>query len=138
MSPVAIVLVNLRANSSQSVTTVTADSATVPTPAPSATTGTVATPTFRGWPVGLSGWTVVLASSRTQTGAEAAAAQLAGAGVSVGVLDSGQHPSMTPGFWFVFSGRYPNGPLARAAAAALRAEGQPSARARRVAKPGGL
>lgn len=132
----AVVLVNLRANSSQTVTTVTAAGATVPTPP--ASTAAASTPSFQGWPVGLSGWTVVLAASRTQAGADAVAAQLAAAGVRVGVLDSNQHPSMTPGYWFVFSGRYPNGPAARTAAATLRAEGQPSARVRRVAQPGGL
>lgn len=132
----AIVLANLKSNSSTGASTVT-----VTTSAPAAaTTATAApaAPTFQGWPVGLSGWTVVLASSRTQTGADAAAAQIAAAGTSVGVLDSSLHPSMRPGFWLVFSGRYPSGPLAQAAAAALRAAGQPSARALRVAKPGGL
>jgi sporulation related protein len=133
----AIVLVNLSADSSQAVTTVTAATATVTAPTASAP-ASIAAQTFVGWPVGLSGWTVVLASSRTQAGADAAAAQLAAAGVSVGVLDSSQHPSMNPGYWFVFSGRYPDGARARAAATTLRAQGQPGARARRVAPPGGL
>jgi hypothetical protein len=44
---------------------------------------------------------------------------------------------MTPGFWVVFSGRYPNSAEAQAAAANLNAQGDTSAHARMVEPPGG-
>ena len=129
----AIVLVNLSADVSRSAVTVTATSS------PSSTAAAApAPPTFLGWPVGLSGWTVVLARSRTETLADRSAAVFAADGVQVGVLDSNQHPSMPAGYWFVFTGRYPDRARARAAAARLRLEGKPTAVAVRVARPGGL
>lgn len=135
----AIVLVNLSADVSRPAVTVTATSSPSSTaaaaPAPPATS---APTTFLGWPVGLSGWTVVLAHSRTQTLADRSAEVFAADGVKVGVLDSNQHPSMPAGYWFVFTGRYPDRARARAAAARLRLEGKPSAVVVRVARPGGL
>lgn len=97
--------------------------------------GTIA---LASWPVGLSGWTVVLGRSASQASADALAEQLAANGLSVGVLDSSQHPRLPPGLFIVFSGRYPTQPEAAAAAAALRSRGQPQALARQVAPPGGI
>jgi len=54
------------------------------------------------------------------------------------VLNSNQHPNLKPGYWVVFTGRYPHGIEAAAAAARLRASGHPEAHARQVARPGGL
>jgi hypothetical protein len=90
------------------------------------------------WPSGLAGWTVALAQKRRRARAYATAQRLHQAGLSVGVLSSSRHPSMTPGYWIVFSGRYPNATSAAAAAAALRAQGNPAAAARLVAPPGGI
>jgi hypothetical protein len=70
--------------------------------------------------------------------ARASATRLAGGGLGVGVLNSSQHPNLPPGNWVVFTGRYPLGTEAAAAAARLRASGHPNARARQVARPGGL
>jgi septal ring-binding cell division protein DamX len=90
------------------------------------------------WPVGLSGWTVVLFKNHVQAIAEAHARRAAKNGLSVGVLNSSQHPSLAPGFWIVFAGRYPDQAKAAAAALNLRGRGHRRARARRVARPGGL
>jgi septal ring-binding cell division protein DamX len=103
-----------------------------PPPPSTATSATIAS-----WPVGLSGWTVALISSRSQSTANAEASRLAAAGLRVGVLDSSQHPSMKPGFWVVFSGRYPGQAQAAAAAITLQSKVSTTPVARRVA-PGGL
>ncbi len=90
------------------------------------------------WPVGLSGWTVMLFTSHTEASADTKAAGLIAGGLRVGVLNSSQHPNLKPGYWVVFAGRYPHGTEAVAAAARLRSSGHPGARARQVARPGGL
>ncbi|MHB8656701.1 MAG: hypothetical protein ACYC91_01905 [Solirubrobacteraceae bacterium] len=90
------------------------------------------------WPVGLSGWTVVLARDRSEAGAHATAVGFARTGTQAGVLDSSEHPAMTPGYWIVFSGRYPDSARASAAAAGLQSRGYTTAQAERVAPPGGL
>jgi SPOR domain len=123
----AIALVNLSsvANSGASATvTRTARSAAPVGPAISA------------WPVGLPGWTVVLATRRDPAAARATATRIAAAGISVGVLDTSQHPALEPGQWLVFSGRYPTRAAAAAQAGALLAKGETGARARLVARPG--
>lgn len=89
------------------------------------------------WPVGLSGWTVVLRRVHSRAAAEAAARKLAGQGIPIGVLESAQHPHLRPGYWVVFSGRYPRPERALAAAQRLRDRGL-RAEAREVAPPGGL
>lgn len=89
------------------------------------------------WPAGLGGWTVVIASSTNESQARSTAGDLAGKVSALGLLDSSQHPSMTPGRWVVFSGRYPTAAEARAAAANLVAQGHPGAHARMVEPPGG-
>jgi hypothetical protein len=131
----AIVLINLSTSAGQTRATAPAASTVAAT---STSTADPAAPMFAGWPVGLSGWTVVLGRSRTESVADTSASRFADAGVRVGVLDSSEHPIMPAGYWYVFSGRYPDRARARAAAAALRLEGQPSAVAIRVARPGGL
>jgi hypothetical protein len=90
------------------------------------------------WPVGLSGWTVVLDKYTSKTDAFARAHVIAPRGTPVGVFDSNDHPALKPGFWVVFSGRFPNRYEAAQSAAHLIAEGYTTAVARQVAKPGGL
>ncbi len=70
--------------------------------------------------------------------ATATATGLIAGGLRVGVLNSSQHPNLKPGYWVVFTGRYPHGTEAAAAAARLRSRGHPEAHARQVARPGGL
>ncbi|MHB8694829.1 MAG: SPOR domain-containing protein [Solirubrobacteraceae bacterium] len=106
--------------------------------------GVTAPPTTTGsrigdWPVGLSGWTVVLAKFKSEAAAYARAQVIAAAGTTaVGVFDSTDHPSMRPGHWIVFSGRFPSQADAQAAVAPLIAGGYTGAVARQVAPPGGL
>ena len=95
-------------------------------------------PAIASWPVGLSGWTVVLARYTSESAAYARAKVVAPTGTPVGVFDSSEHPAMTPGYWVVFSGRFPNRLEARAGAAHLVAEGYTTAVAREVSPPGGL
>jgi hypothetical protein len=89
------------------------------------------------WPAGLGGWTVVISSSTSESRARTTAASLAGTVTNLGVLDSSQHPSMSPGHWVVFSGRYPTSAEAQSAAANLVAQGHAGAHARMVEPPGG-
>ncbi len=95
--------------------------------APSATTPTTATaattPRIASWPIGLPGWTVVLGSLGGPAGAHRLALELGGEGIPVGILNSTEHPSMIPGRWIVFSGRYATESAAVAGADALIARG---------------
>ena len=112
-----------------------ARSTPVPTPRP-ATTGVPPSTTLATWPRGLPGWTVVLDASRSQSDAEAKASRIAAAGIRVGVLNSSEHPLLTPGYWIVFSGRYPTETAAQAQANSLIAKGQSGAHTRLVGTPG--
>jgi septal ring-binding cell division protein DamX len=138
----AIALVNLSSSADHVATQASAKTAT--TAVRPATTAAVApsstgSATIASWPVGLSGWTVELARSPSQSEANAAANRFAASGLQVGVLDSSQHPSMKPGYWIVFSGRYPGRSGAVTAATNLKAKVSTTAPlARRVAPPGGL
>lgn len=96
------------------------------------------TAAIASWPPGLSGWTVVLVSTPVKATAEAAARGFADAGLSVGVLDSSQHPLLRRRRWIVFSHRYALQTEAEAAAAHLVAAGHTNARAVEVAPPGGI
>lgn len=89
------------------------------------------------WPPGLSGWTVVLAKTTDQSLARDAALGLAAGGLSVGVLDTTQHPLLRPGDWVVFSGRYPDQAHAQAAATRLKRAGH-AGTVVEVAAPGGI
>jgi septal ring-binding cell division protein DamX len=133
---------------STATTPTTATTQTTPTTATTPTTKTIpvsptattlTTPSgavLEAWPVGLSGWTVVLSRSHSQAAAETTAAQLETGGIKVGVLDSSQHPRLLPGFWIVFTGRYPTKAQADVVVSALQAIGQGEAVARLVGRPG--
>jgi hypothetical protein len=107
------------------------------TPGASATTAAGSPPDVGTWATGLPGWTVVLAAERTRAAAYRVAERVAGQGINVGVLDSSQHPSLAPGYWIVFSGRYPTQAAARSASAQLVSLGQSYAYPRLVGRPGG-
>jgi septal ring-binding cell division protein DamX len=137
----AIALINLSSNATRSAQTQTTASTPRPqrtAPAPPKPAARPAPPTFAGWPTGLGGWTVEIAVRRRRVRAETTAQRIARMGVKVGVLNSSKHPSMTPGYWVVFSGRYPTESAAVAATTQLRKKGLSLARARRVAPPGGI
>jgi hypothetical protein len=146
----AIALVDLSssANDSSRALSAAARPAASPAPTPAASPAAVpVNPTapavvgpkpLGGWPVGLSGWTVILFKDHDKAKAAARARQIAATGLGVGLLDSNQHPSLIPGYWVVFSGRYPDKAHATAATVRLKAHGNARARARQVARPGGL
>ena len=141
----AIALTNLskRTNAATASAPAAAQTATPAPTAPAPAAGQTAPATtapkpIGSWPVGLSGWTVVLFTSHAKASADARAAGLIAGGLRVGELNSSQHPNLSPGYWVVFAGRYPHGTEAAAAAARLRNSGHPTARARQVARPGGL
>jgi hypothetical protein len=86
------------------------------------------------WPVGVSGYTVVLRSlPKSGTSEQQARAVARGiSGVTAGVLDSSRYGSLNPGWWVVYAGRYATLTQADAAAARLRAAGHAGVYARRI------
>ncbi|HEV3055508.1 MAG TPA: SPOR domain-containing protein [Solirubrobacteraceae bacterium] len=123
----AVTAIHSRAAASNSTNAATA-TATTPAGSPA---------NIGAWPVGLPGWTVVLAAEHTRASAYRVAERVAGQGIDVGVLDSSQHPSLAPGFWVVFSGRYPTQAAAQTASAQLVSLGQSYAHPRLVGRQGG-
>jgi hypothetical protein len=85
----------------------TPDAATPPGPASS--TGALAT-----WPSGKTGWTAVLASTKSRSEAERKAR--AAGGSEAGVLHSDDFSSLRKGYWVVFSGQYDSQKAAESAA----------------------
>jgi cell division septation protein DedD len=79
-----------------------------PTPTPAATPEGTTTPAgVETWPDGESGWTIILASERSRDQAETKAEGFVGDGLSgVGILDTDDFSSLTPGYWAVYTGRY--------------------------------
>jgi hypothetical protein len=68
------------------------------------TTGTTVG-SFPGWSGG-DGYTVIIESASSQSGAEKVAQQAQDAGESVGILKSDEFSSLNAGYWVVFSGEY--------------------------------
>jgi hypothetical protein len=87
------------------------------------------------WPVGFTGYTVALASDHLRSDALGAASKASSAGLGdVGVVWSSYYSSLTPGYWFVWSGIYAT--AAEAVAHLTQAEdaGFAGAYVRRVAR----
>jgi SPOR domain len=122
----AIALINLSDNANRSPQTPVARTPGAATPA-----ATAAAP-IPDWPVGLPGWTVVIARSHSKRSADATARRIIASGRLVGVLNSSEHPSMTPGYQIVYTGRYVSRAQARGVAAKLRRRGDSSARVQKV------
>lgn len=106
----------------------TAAAPTVPTPSPTPTPTVTPSPTTAGgssaigdWPAGKTGFTIVLESDSTRSAAEARARDLAGQGMSVGVLDTSGYKRFAPNRFVVFSGQYVTRAEARKALGAIRA-----------------
>lgn len=101
-----------------------------------ATTTTGATNTIIAWPTGQDGYTVVVASYPTSGGrsrAEAKAREAITKGLSeVGILNSSNYASLTPGYYVVFSGVHDTERQARNALPGVRTAGYPTAYAREV------
>jgi hypothetical protein len=90
------------------LTVVTATGGNVAVAGPEATTE----PAPAGWPADADGWTVVLLSVpkvRGKAVALQASRDARSKGLQgVGIIDSSRFPSLQPGYWMVFAGRYPN------------------------------
>jgi hypothetical protein len=88
-----------------------------------------------GWPGAVAGFTVALASDRSEADARRAADQAAHRGLpSVGFLWSSEYRSLRPGYWFVFSGVYTSATEAAEHVAPATAAGFAGAYPRRVAR----
>jgi hypothetical protein len=135
----AIALISLSNDANRSAQTLPSQLPTSSQPSATTRSATQASnAAVGGWPSGVNGWTVELAARRRRTRAFNVARLFLGSGIKAGVLNSSNHPLMTPGFWVVFSGRYPDQASAASAATALRSEGHRRARAVEVAAPGGI
>jgi cytoskeletal protein RodZ len=85
--------------------TASPDPSATATPEPTTPPGGTAT-TFPDWS-GTDGWTVIIESSKTQSGAEKVASEAESGGLSgVGILDSSQHSSLNGGYHVVFVSEY--------------------------------
>jgi septal ring-binding cell division protein DamX len=91
-----------------------------PTPAASATPTPAAGTGLADWPAGKTGFTIVLESSSTRSAATARGKELAGQGISVGILDSSGYRTLTPNRFVVFSGQYATRAEAKSALAGLK------------------
>jgi zinc-ribbon domain len=101
------------------------------------TFGSTTSSTNVSWPAGKNGYTVVLKSvptSQGRTKADAAAQRARNNGLpQVGVLNSSDYSSLTPGYYVTFTGIYDTQSQADNALPNARARGFPTAYVRRVA-----
>jgi hypothetical protein len=99
----------------------------VPVTTARATTRTQPVSAPGSWPVGATGYTVVIATLAKRDHPRAAAARVARTvqvpGLTARVLDSSQHPRLRPSIWIVYVGRYPTRSRAERVARQLRAAG---------------
>jgi hypothetical protein len=95
-------------------------------------TTTVDTTTFTSdWQSGTTAFTVIISSVTDLAEAQATAETARGQGESAGVLDSDDHPGLTPGYYVVFSGTFDT--RAEAVAHAREISGRfPGANPRRI------
>lgn len=109
-----------------------------PTKPPPATKAPAAPAGLTSWPVGRSGYTVVLVSIPTSAGRSLAVARAqaaARAGLpQVGVLDSGKYSNLHAGYYVVFSGVYSTGAEATQAQSAAAAKGFRAAYMRQITR----
>ena len=81
------------------------------------------------WPAGTTAYTVVLAQTPDENSARTRATAAVGGGIPVGVLDSDAYPTLEPGMWVLFVGRYDTQDEAIEDATRYVAAGFPDARA---------
>ena len=80
------------------------------------------------WPADTSAYTVLLATEDDERAARARATAAVGSGVPAGVLDSDAYPTLAPGEWVLFAGRFETREQAADEAARYAAAGFPDAR----------
>jgi septal ring-binding cell division protein DamX len=95
--------------------TPTPEAGSTPTPDPGDSTTPGATGGLATWPADKTGWTAVLASTKSRSEAEKKA-RAAGGGGEIGVLRSDDYKSLRKGYWVVFSGQYDSRSAAETAA----------------------
>ena len=81
------------------------------------------------WPAGTSAYTVVLDTTADESSARARATAAVGGGVAAGVLDSDAYPTLAPGEWVLFTGKFDSREAAAEEARRYAALGYPEARA---------
>jgi hypothetical protein len=81
------------------------------------------------WPDGMAAYTVVLAEMADETTARARATAAVSGGIPAGVLDSDAYPTLEPGMWVLFAGRFDTRAQAAEEAARYVAAGFPDAEA---------
>ena len=81
------------------------------------------------WPAGATAYTVVLAEAPDETTALARATAAVEGGVPAGVLDSDAYPTLDPGTWLLFTGRFDTRAEAAEEATRYAAAGFPEAEA---------
>jgi len=79
------------------------------------------------WPAGTAAYTVVLAQTPDEAAARTRATATVGGGVPAGVLDSDGYPTLEPGMWVLFVGRFDTETEAAREAARYAAAGFPDA-----------
>jgi hypothetical protein len=79
------------------------------------------------WPDGTAAYTVSLARMADESIARARATAAVGAGIPAGVLDSDAYPTLEPGAWVLFTGRFETESEAAREAAQYAAAGFPEA-----------
>jgi len=89
-----------------------------------------ATPTeVATWPADTAAYTVVLATTPDETDARTRATAAVGGGLAAGLLDSDAYPTLEPGLWVLFAGRYETRDEAEEDATRYAAAGFPDAEA---------
>lgn len=83
------------------------------------------------WPDGRSGWTVIVASTSSQSDATALRNRLRSSGRSAGLLDTSQYATLEPDLWSVYIGVHSSRSQALSQASILR-ESFPGAYAQRI------
>jgi hypothetical protein len=115
----------------------TVDTTTLPVP-PEPGSPTSAAKGRVAWPATRNGWTIVLVSYPKQGGRSGALTTAARAVKShlrqVGILDSGEYPSLQPGYYVVFTGIYPTKDAADAAVSTAHQAGFGGAYSRQIAR----
>ena len=84
------------------------------------------------WPDGVSGWTVILSSTRSQSEAAAFRTRVVATGRQAGLIESSLYATLEPDYWVVWTGNYASRTQAISQAATLRAT-YPGAYAARIA-----
>ena len=88
------------------------------------------------WPAGAAAYTVVLVRTPDETSARARATAAVAGGVPAGVLQSDSYPSLDPGMWILFAGRFETRAEAAEEATRYVAAGFPDAEAAYVGNRG--